>query len=275
MHRAAELSSPRCGGFVGFHRINVLTFSMNQIGRVGVALLVFGMVANADVAASAPCEQYGESDAVFTRDINRIPKGGAVLVGRAWYTGSNEFEFNPKLAHDPTSAVRSKGADRLGQARVIAPGLRAFEAAGRKSVRVGKVRFGFTAKKPSPTLAAPKPSTVRVLDYRVGSEGQASDVTLTLTNPVPTNAVAVVVYGVDAKGVVVPRSWQTVVAKQTEVTVYQTTTKPCGSRQGSPLGSIATSIGDTVRFGYVDQFGAVSPMSDVVTVVAAPPRKQP
>lgn len=216
-----------------------------------------------------------ESDAVFTRDINRIPKGGAVLVGRAWYTGSNEFEFDPTLAHDPTSAVRSKGVEPLGQARVIAPGLRAFEAAGRKSVQVGKVRFGFTAKKPSPTLAAPKASAVRVLDYRVGSEGQATDVTVTLTNPVPANAVAVVVYGVDAKGVVMPRSWQTVGAKQTEVTVYQTTTKPCGSRQGSPLGSIATTLGDTVRFGYVDQFGVVSPMSDAITVVAAPPSKQP
>ena len=248
---------------------------MHQIGRVGVALLVFGVVAHAHVAAAAPCEFYAESDAVFTRDISRIPKGGAVLVGRAWYTGSNEFEFDPKLAHDPTSAVRSKGADTLGRARVIAPGLRAFEAAGRKSVQVGNVRFGFTAKKPSQTLAAPKASAVRVLDYRVGSEGKATDVTLTLTTPVPANAVAVVVYGVDAKGVAVPRSWQTVAAKQTEVTVYQTTTKPCGSRQGSPLGSIATTIGDTVRFGYVDQFGAVSPMSDVVTVVAAPPSKQP
>jgi hypothetical protein len=226
---------------------------MNQIRRAGAALLVFGVLANAQVAASSPCEFSHESDAVFTRDIKRIPKGGAVLVGRAWYTG----------------------VETLGRARVIAPGLRAFQAAGRKSVQVGKVRFGFTAKKPLPTLAAPKPSTVRVLDYRVGSEGTATDVTLTLTNPVPSNAVAVVVYGVDAKGVVMPRSWQTVVAKQTEVTVYQTTSKPCGSRQGSPLGSIATTIGDTVRFGYVDQFGAVSPMSEVITVVAAPPSKQP
>ena len=248
---------------------------MNQVGRVGAALLIFGLVANARVAASAPCQDYDESDAVFTRDIARIPKGGAVLVGRAWYTGSNEFEFDPKFAHDPTSAVRSKGAETLGQARVIAPGLRAFDAAGRKSVKVGKVRFAFTTKKPAATLDAPKAAAVRVFDYRVGTEGTATDVTLTLTTAAPANAVAIVLYGVDAKGVATPRSWQTVVAKQTDVTVYQTTTKPCGTRQGSPRGSIATSIGDTVRFAYVDQFGAVSPMSDAVSVVAAPPSKQP
>ncbi len=248
---------------------------MKQIGRWAAVLLVFGVVANAQVAAGSPCPDYRESDAVFTRDIARIPKGGAVLVGRAWYTGSNEFEFDPKFAHDPTSAVRSKGADTLGQARVIAPGLRAFDAAGRKSVKVGKVRFGFTAKKPAPALDAPKAAAVRVLDYRVGTSGTATDVTLTLATAAPANAVAIVLYGLDAKAATTPRSWQTVVAKQTDVTVYQTTTKPCGTRQGSPRGSIATTIGDTVRFAYVDQFGAVSPRSDAVRVVAAPPSKQP
>ena len=248
---------------------------MNQIGRWAAGLLVFGLVATTRVAASAPCQDYDESDAVFTRDIARIPKGGAVLVGRAWYTGSNEFEFDPKFAYDPTSAVRSKGADTLGQARVIAPGLRAFDAVGRKSVKVGKVRFSFTTKKPAATLAAPKAAAVRVLDYRVGSEGRATDVTLTLATAAPANAVAIVLYGIDAKGVATPRSWQTVVAKQTDVTVYQTTTKPCGTRQGSPRDSLATTIGDNVRFAYVDQFGAVSPMSDAVSVVAAPPSKQP
>ena len=242
---------------------------MNLRTAVFASLGLVVVVARASLAAGAPCRTTLELDVVLTKDTQKILMGGALLLGRDWYEDSDLVAREKTNQRDPTTAILNHGIKALGSARALAPGLRAFDSAGRNEIRVGKARFVFTKRKPSTKLPAPTVASIAQRTYAVGSETSATDITVTFATEVPPGAVAVVLYGINGKGLTTARTWARVVAGQTTVLVSRISEKPCAGNMGSPVGALPTAVGEQVEVGFVDQFGALSPPSARIGVMAA------
>jgi hypothetical protein len=176
-----------------------------------------------------------------------LPRDGGVVVG----TVSKPGLLKPGAKPPPAPTVKVDGRD--ADATALAPGLVVYRApapAKRLTVSAGgKTTSSTLTDTYGTTLAAPAASSIVEADH---PELVGTTTTVKLKTPVPTGAIAVVVYDRKHRA----RTWAPVKAGATSVTVYDD--RLCRS---IPPGTFEPAPGETVTLEWIDFAGRPSATS--------------
>ncbi len=230
------------------------------------------------LAAAEPCPVFTPSPEILQRNNSVLP-GGAGLVVRSGYEMAGTTRSDVDASLQPTwKFTRSlrKGAAKLATTiEPLAPGLtRYVPAGGTGAIAVtvaGKPhRITITpasTKQPMSPLPAPTPVRIVMQLSPVRGGGRPAAVaTATLQDRRPAWVVAVIVYGIDDKGVATPRSFMKVYDDTLALPVYTFSTRNC---EPPVAATVASNIGDQIALAWVDELGRVSPRSAPMKIVDA------
>ena len=235
--------------------------------RVLLAILV---LASAPDGASAKCAMPDTGSVVLTPDGATLAPDGGVVIGAA-----TSFEVKLAGAEDgknPAWRFADDKAQHAPELVVLAPGL----VVHRPPVGIGGELTLADGKKPVVTidrgkdavavLEAPNVVSVAHVTKPVRYRGTYQTLHATFKAAAPAGAVAVIVFGVTAKGNVA-RSWSRVEANALTEQVAGTSGR-CDV--GIP-GEIMSKIGDKVVLAWVDASGRLSKLSKPVVVKKGTP----
>ncbi|MBP9085153.1 MAG: hypothetical protein KBG15_03505 [Kofleriaceae bacterium] len=229
-------------------------------------------------ASAEPCPVFTPSPEILQRSNSVLP-GGAGVVVRSGYEMAGTTRSDVDASLQPTwNFVRStrKGAAKIATTmEPLAPGLtRYVPAGGTGTIAVtvaGKLHrvtlTSASAKHPVSPLPAPTLARITMELRPVRGGGRPNAVaTATLQDRRPPAVVAVIVYGIDDKGVATPRSFAKVYDDALAMQVYTFSTRNCEPPVPS---TIASNIGDQVALAWVDELGRVSPRSAPLKIIDA------
>ena len=198
-----------------------------------------------------------------TRDTH-LPDDGGVLVGFAY---STDDKMREETGPDP-SDVKWSGMDGkkpVALTRVaLAPGLSMYKpAAGTTSFAVWSKRGSklgtFTVDGKAPNkLTAPEPKLVKVT-ATASFRSRTSVATLTLVKAPPAEAIAVIVYSVDASGTTA-LTFTGLPDTHDKLTSFEVS-RTGGHCSNEVHGTSSVEAGGKIAFAWVDIFGRVSPTS--------------
>lgn len=211
--------------------------------------------------ASADCARVDNTADLITKDASVIPTDGGVLVG-----------WKPLVNGPPNDAPARPAWTWNGGAPPaaieLAPHLVLYQPAGAVAIadatKTPLARFTRERKATTATLAAPRVTQLRLAITPI-RYGTRRDVTATLTEAAPTEAVAIITYATRAKQQVALSYERIAKAGVLELATFADTGR-CGFL---PKGIEPPKVGESVTFAYVDQFGRRSKQSAPIKMVEA------
>ena len=230
------------------------------------------------LAAAEPCPVFTPSPEILQRS-DSVLADGVGLVVRSGYEMAGKTASDVDASLQPTwKFTRSlrKGAAKIATTmEPLAPGLTRYVPAGGTgaiAVTVAGKLHRVTLAPPATKqrirpLPAPTPVRITMQLYPVRGGGRPSAVaTAALQDPRPTSVVAVIVYGIDDKGIATPRSFMKTYDNTLALPVYTFSTRNCEPPVPT---TIASNIGDQIALAWVDKLGRVSPRSAPMKIIDA------
>lgn len=238
------------------------------------ALVAAALAAAAPRPVRADCAQPSLGPVVLTTRDTRLPEGGGVLVGWSQDVSRNAVDLKDDPSNLSGAQATSGGAPAALTRASLAPGLSVYRAAGAGPLvlmdRVGVPLGTFTrdGQRAAP-MPAPRPTSLLLEHPRV-RYGESTRATLTLAEPPPAGAAAIVLYRRTKAG---PRAIAFALVPDahdglTSLEVFS----PGGHCTVPPPGTEAPVERDRVAFAWVDAFGRTSPVSAPVVARPAPKR---
>jgi hypothetical protein len=232
--------------------------------RLSIALLAALSLAPSG-SSHASCARAEFVPTVLTTRDPHLPGDGGVLVG---YGYSTDHKLPEETGPDP-SDVRWTAADGkkpIALTRVaLAPGLSMYKPAAGTTALVISSKAGnrigaFTVdpKAAANTLAAPQPRQVKVVTTP-SFRSTTTIATLTLKAAPPPEAVAVIVYRVDATGATA-LGFTGLPDTHDKLTSFEVS-HTGGHCSQAVAGEVSPEGGDKIAFAWVDAFGRLSPQS--------------
>ena len=270
---------------VHFAMFRILTSSATRRLMFAVTTAIAVAVSVPRSAVAEPCPVFTPSPEILQRD-NSVLAGGEGVIVRSGYEIGGTSRSDVDASQQPTwrfTRGSTKGPKKLQSTAVkvgttmelLAPGLTRYVpdgGMGTLSVTVaGKLhRVSITpalSKRPLEPFPAPTPVRITMQMRPVRGGGRPNAIAdAVLQDPRPPSVVAVIVYGVDAKGVATPRSFMKVYSDALSMQVYTFSTRAC---QPPVPSTIESNIGDQVALAWVNELGRVSQRSATLTIVDA------
>lgn len=243
------------------------------------------LVATTAGATAEPCPVFSPTPTFLQANSDSLRDGEAVVVAagyRANNDGARTTVATEDVSRQPTwtfklAKGKGKAANVATTMEVLAPGLtRYLPTAGKGTleVTVDGVTHAITipypiAKRPVQKLDAPVVQQL-VLTNAPSRRGTNYMLHAVLTTERPADVVAVILYGIDSKGVATPRSFASPLNNGLNILIHVNGPNICEP----PIpGTIDSKLGDTLALAWVDKLGRVSPRSAPLKIVAATPAK--
>ena len=254
---------------------------MNRFVAFASASLLAAFTAS---AAAEPCPMFSPTPKFLQANSDSLRDGKGVIV-IAGYRANND---GPRAAatSDVSQQPTWKFKQRKGKANnvattmeVLAPGLTRYlptSGSGTLEVSVDGVSHAITipranAKRPIQQLEAPNVTQLLMTEAR-SRQGSNHLLNAVFKTERPADVVAVILYGIDAKGVATPRSFATNLGKGLDLLIHVNGPHTC---EPAIPGTIDSKLGDTLALAWVDELGRVSERSAPIKVVAAPAATKP
>lgn len=232
-------------------------------------------------AAAEPCPMFSPTPTFLQANTDALRDGQGVIViaGYRANTSGARVVATSDVSQQPTWQFKQrKGNGKAVKVattmEVLAPGLTRYlptDGSGTLEVSVDGISHAITipratAKRPVPQLEAPTVTQLLMTEAR-SRQGSNYMLNAVLKTERPDDVVAVIIYGIDAKGVATPRSFATNLGKSLSPLVHINGPHTC---EPAIPGTIDSKHGDTLALAWVDKLGRVSARSAPVKVVAAP-----
>lgn len=237
--------------------------------RTRTAFVAFGVMTFAATVShpvdAAPCPRMGMAPQVVTKADSTVPADGGVLV--RWV--SARISEGATMT-EPTWTVKQGKRTLKVISTVLAPGLVRYSADGGGAQQLvdenGKLLLPYTRATTKDSDGLAKAPDVKAIEMIENDRPRYSSRTFTakLNAAVPANAVAVIVYGYDAKTKAdTALRWTNVTKGDTTITL-DSQGRSCG---GVAMGTVALQRDNKLSLAWVDATGRVSAHSNVVSVV--------
>ncbi len=207
--------------------------------------------------AHALCVRVAQHPTVLNDAVAAPPEGGLVVSTTVDGVGPDEGE-----ALQPTWQFKTSTGSEKPDMVALAPGLVLYRLP--PSVTAAELHDGTKARATVTSvsgkiaeLAAPSVSTIRHTTRR-GLRGNFASVQVALRTPVPTDALALVVFSANGKRA---RSFASVSGGATDVVVYAQ--QRCSAL---PNGTVESKVGERVTVRWVDKFGRLSAPSKPIKI---------